>query len=762
MWLKKLKGRLSTFYTQLILLFVIFFVIMQVLNFYSNWTLRRSFEQSLASLQVKVSSVVLSSINKVFDEMFQANYFISLDNNVQTTFSSYAVLSEKDYYLFPQVMRTLSSVTAYSDFIEGIAIYRRDDGMVISDKSVYSDIEYFNLYHRYENYDYNYWKSLPDAWRNFALLTPTLNYSYDIEGKMLLPTLYRGIFGSYSDNLFIVDLNYQAIQEMIDGYLTTPNSSMYILDENFEKILFTSTNSLDIQSEELTFEGSHEEPFFRKKINGANYIAVVQKGNIDLQSVNVVTMIPYADISETLKNNTQNSFWGSLLLNSIIAFSLTIILAKKAYTPVKQLLQTTKANHIESNESEFDVLQRVYHNVEQALSSVKKQLENTTVIAKEQVLRKVLLGKKLSDGEIRYMQNVAKWIDGCQIVIIQPIFKQTLYEDFSEEFSEDIMNIIKNILPSIFDFCKNWSVEIDGRFFILIDGNESQQQQIYEACKKMIDIFQEDENYLSLIVLIDDEQVSFENIANYYKTALNHITNVSLIGASRIIYADQKELEGKITLTDELEGRLGNWLATGKMDEIDRFLDGIRDQYMIRGFSICDMSDMVMQIYLVGMKTMQQHNLVMEESMASSFSDFTANLQTKSLDMVLIYLRSFLEQIASQCSSVNVPLKFQTFSSYLQANFDKDISMDILAARYHASPQYISRLIKKEVGMTYQSYLNHLRIEKAQDLLITTDLSVTEIYERVGYHSRNAFIRTFKAICGITPTEYRKVHLNNK
>lgn len=85
-----------------------------------------------------------------------------------------------------------------------------------------------------------------------------------------------------------------------------------------------------------------------------------------------------------------------------------------------------------------------------------------------------------------------------------------------------------------------------------------------------------------------------------------------------------------------------------------------------------------------------------------------------------------------------------------------------MAEKYNTSAQYISRLIKKEVGMTYQSYLNHLRITKAQELLVSTDLSITEIYEQVGYNSRNTFVKTFKSMTGVTPSDYRRTQTKNR
>ncbi|MBP3359745.1 MAG: helix-turn-helix domain-containing protein [Clostridia bacterium] len=94
---------------------------------------------------------------------------------------------------------------------------------------------------------------------------------------------------------------------------------------------------------------------------------------------------------------------------------------------------------------------------------------------------------------------------------------------------------------------------------------------------------------------------------------------------------------------------------------------------------------------------------------------------------------------------------------YIENNYmDYDISLKQIAGEVHVSYNYISEAIKKRVGTTFLNYLHEIRIEKAKQLLLTTELTVADIAERVGYNSSNTFIKTFKKVSGITPGEYRK------
>jgi len=92
---------------------------------------------------------------------------------------------------------------------------------------------------------------------------------------------------------------------------------------------------------------------------------------------------------------------------------------------------------------------------------------------------------------------------------------------------------------------------------------------------------------------------------------------------------------------------------------------------------------------------------------------------------------------------------------FIQDNFT-DISLDKVADKFHYTPEYTSRLIKSTTGKSFTQIVTQIRIEKAQVLLMDTNLSVADIAEQIGYESPENFIRVFKKQLHMTPTEYRR------
>lgn len=87
---------------------------------------------------------------------------------------------------------------------------------------------------------------------------------------------------------------------------------------------------------------------------------------------------------------------------------------------------------------------------------------------------------------------------------------------------------------------------------------------------------------------------------------------------------------------------------------------------------------------------------------------------------------------------------------------DADLSLAKVAAYVGLSEKYFTNRFSKETGETFSSYLTAFRIQKAKELLKTTNFKVYEVAEMSGYHNVEHFNRVFKKLTGSTPAQYRK------
>ena len=99
--------------------------------------------------------------------------------------------------------------------------------------------------------------------------------------------------------------------------------------------------------------------------------------------------------------------------------------------------------------------------------------------------------------------------------------------------------------------------------------------------------------------------------------------------------------------------------------------------------------------------------------------------------------------------------------SYLHNHIGERILLSDIANFCHYSPSFITRLFKSRSGMTINEYLQDIRMKKARDLLLKTDMQISEISEACGFSDTNYFIACFSERYGTPPKRFRKQALQS-
>ncbi|WP_211746153.1 AraC family transcriptional regulator [Paenibacillus sp. Marseille-Q4541] len=98
----------------------------------------------------------------------------------------------------------------------------------------------------------------------------------------------------------------------------------------------------------------------------------------------------------------------------------------------------------------------------------------------------------------------------------------------------------------------------------------------------------------------------------------------------------------------------------------------------------------------------------------------------------------------------------QKVFEYIDDNYKFDINAQTAARICSLSYSYFSRRFKAIMGKTFTTYLNYIRITEAEKLLLTSDMSMTEIALEVGFSNSSYFIQQFKHYKNISPNQFRK------
>lgn len=130
---------------------------------------------------------------------------------------------------------------------------------------------------------------------------------------------------------------------------------------------------------------------------------------------------------------------------------------------------------------------------------------------------------------------------------------------------------------------------------------------------------------------------------------------------------------------------------------------------------------------------------------------------TETHGILLQLVSRFLTQDAFKYNDTQqIPAKILNAISHIQLNLHRDLSVAILAQRANLHTDYFSRLFHQHTGERPVKYIQEKRIERAQYLMVTTQMTFSEIATQTGFENVFYFSKIFKKITGMSPGSYRK------
>ncbi|GIO60724.1 MULTISPECIES: AraC family transcriptional regulator [Paenibacillus] len=111
--------------------------------------------------------------------------------------------------------------------------------------------------------------------------------------------------------------------------------------------------------------------------------------------------------------------------------------------------------------------------------------------------------------------------------------------------------------------------------------------------------------------------------------------------------------------------------------------------------------------------------------------------------------------VAHSLKEMDIQMLQKVFE-YIDDNYRFDINAQAAARICNLSYSYFSRRFKAIMGKTFTNYLNYIRITEAEKLLLTTEMTMTEIAQETGFSSSSYFIQQFKQYKNISPSQFRK------
>lgn len=129
---------------------------------------------------------------------------------------------------------------------------------------------------------------------------------------------------------------------------------------------------------------------------------------------------------------------------------------------------------------------------------------------------------------------------------------------------------------------------------------------------------------------------------------------------------------------------------------------------------------------------------------------------------IIVWIIRYMEQESSlpDAYTENTIRKIVAAFSYIEKHYAENITVRHVAEHCYVEYTYFSRTFKQIAKKSCTEDINHFRIQKAEALLLSTKLSITDISEKVGFDNVSYFIKQFRRYKGISPKQYQNRLLN--
>ncbi len=224
--------------------------------------------------------------------------------------------------------------------------------------------------------------------------------------------------------------------------------------------------------------------------------------------------------------------------------------------------------------------------------------------------------------------------------------------------------------------------------------------------------------------------------------------------------------EGAVVPTNRTSPNEVTETAQEMLDEVKQQIERTRfDFASLRFEQLFDQlqnSDRLSSIY-VKYVCMEVVKALFDVSARKNFELFNKQLESVHKTTRLADLRFVMRSILEEHSPPNAARigdgsskAIEEVVKWIEREYDQDLSLERLAERVYLSPSYLSYLFKKQKGISLNKYMTLHRMEKAKELLQTTNAKVVDIGPKVGYANVPYFISLFKSHFGKTPAQFRE------
>lgn len=708
----------------------------------STTSINNQIDLSAKNQLIQVQSIMSGNLSQLDLITKQMTYNVSLTEKMAT----------HPYYA-SEMIKELQRYKIYSNLIEELYMYFYDLPDRMFSSSGQLDLSTF-IDRRYDSFIFD-----ETGLRNSLKTTVPLIYtvpkvSFDESLGLMsyfvpLTSAEGSRYGTVMYTMKMTD-----IQRALETAIDQESGNIFMLDSDYHLLAASSMDNIP----EFMYQPAKVKQLMQQETQktdqGTFRISTVQDEDFG------ITYLALTNGSLALKD-VKNTQMRSLLLVLFLlgtGVAIVIFISRRQYRPIHELekLMEQQIGNVTSDE-ELDSLDKIGHQVVTFLKQNKElhqEIRRQTPHAREQVLRKLLMGRFKDEKEIDLLLkavDVKLYPESYFVMLVDTRMVTTATSIQNQEF---LMSFLDDIAGENYQAYGSELLSSQAiALLVSVDKNTDPQKVVKEIVAKIVL-----ENVVAPSVGVGGVVTELGSVNHSYIEGLAALEYHTISGLpNQILFFNDIKYTKKneeFSYPTEEQLKLRQSLQQGNFEIAEETINelvqkGIQEQPTLAGMKLYSYY-LLNSVVTSGVEIVGE-NFFQEAEKAADFSNIF-ELQKE----LLLMSKQICLVVQKNPKNQESQLQKDIFT-YLDANYtSQDFSLERVAEAFEVSVSYLSRFIKKESGVTFSKYVQDRRLEKIKRDLIETGAPIKDIITAAGYYDVSNYTRKFKTIVGMTPGQYRE------
>lgn len=761
------------FWYYLLTYLAVLFIPMVICCFYYIYMLSLIAEDDIRAKESELSHAVVL-VDNVLDEFEYLGDSIAANSYVNGFSRRTNVFDYPNTYRVYELRASLPDLYQMNQSIFSYFIFFDQSEMVIGKNAAYTYEEFYNLYMHADKYaGFKDWYTHIKEEKVLYGLSPIEKYYYTKDEKdVYLKLCYyeRPLMSTSAESSSRIQIYMEesALEEMLP--VPVEGGIRFMEDMSGQLLYFRQDISEEPWQQEKILE-LREQIQEEKKGNRLK----IRFGGEEYEVVKYVSSRSGLTYYELLPQDVvMKRVFSTLLVSGVFILAgavtgilLSYYMSMRSVTPINDILRqvSRSTEHFEGHQSVFSSLKTTFNYLAATNTKLADAIESQRPYLRNAFMNRLIYGDFKADGEAeKIAEHVGfEWRDRVFGVVL---FRFHL---FPGDVREEDMKLMCSCILSLMEVIEK---EVPDSLYTSL--GEEQVVLLLGIAKERESLFQEE---VEEIILRIRENISFSIAEKLFAYGGNRVETLEQVyesyqNASYMIFDENDQIENPIIWYRESAGdvlkyppqdlqvRLGHFVMAGDGRGLHDALEEIMKKYIIENnlpvylqqMLLSELQSVIFRIIgRIGMGEEDYRNYY-----AKLEENHNAPLITQFISTLNLY-RQVCEYVDRQMHRGMFDMNSSEVTAYIDTHFgDPELCLASVAAHFKLSEGYLSQMFKKTYGTNFSTYVETVRVDKAKDFLMNTNLPVSEISELVGYLAQNTFGRAFKRVTGLSPSEYRK------